>query len=341
MNQTTRITCKTLLLVSLFAASCFSCMGVSAKIIPISGSAEYADWVRVYLEQYHGSQATIEDKRSDFEHFGNFIGDTPLLALTAKDVRRFADQHMLSYAPNTVNRRLATIRTFVKWAARRGGLSEDFSPDIKSLDAPEWEPRFLTASQIEKVSTAIETDPNVAVRNNLIVEILRGTGLRRAEIPNLNYSQWDKKEGLFRNVLRKRRKHQNIFIEGEQFQTALNEYDGVRSKLLRAWEGEHGALNNPARNRLPLLLSFHSPRKFDSESFRMSDETIRKAIQKRAGKDVHLHLFRHQFAKEMLDATGGDVRTVMQAMGHSDVNTTMRYLTETEDKIRAAMRKRA
>jgi integrase/recombinase XerD len=69
---------------------------------------------------------------------------------------------------------------------------------------------------------------------------------------------------------------------------------------------------------------------------------ILKAVAKRAGLDeeiFYLHKFRATFATWSLWA-GVDLRTVQQWLGHSDIESTMRYLKpsrseETRDKVNA------
>ena len=54
---------------------------------------------------------------------------------------------------------------------------------------------------------------------------------------------------------------------------------------------------------------------------------------------LHPHKLRHTFAHGLLD-TSRDVRLVAQALGHSDVRTTMRYTERTDDEIAKAIEKK-
>jgi integrase len=53
-------------------------------------------------------------------------------------------------------------------------------------------------------------------------------------------------------------------------------------------------------------------------------------------REFTLHRFRRSYTTQMLRATGGDLRSVMQRTGHSDLSSVMRYL-EPAAQIRAAV----
>ena len=61
----------------------------------------------------------------------------------------------------------------------------------------------------------------------------------------------------------------------------------------------------------------------------LHEDTLQRAVrvagrQAAIPKPVHCHALRHCFATDML-ASGADIRTVQEVMGHKDVSTTMIY----------------
>jgi site-specific recombinase XerD len=68
---------------------------------------------RGYLYRRHGARSTPKHYLSDLTIFLAYLGEKPVTALTAKDIAGFVDQqHAQKLAPATINRRLATLRTF-------------------------------------------------------------------------------------------------------------------------------------------------------------------------------------------------------------------------------------
>ena len=97
---------------------------------------------------------------------------------------------------------------------------------------------------------------------------------------------------------------------------------------------------------MPVLVSTYGAELSRPLSFAMSPKSVWHAISslgKLASalaptKKIHLHphRLRHTFAHGLLDSSK-DVRLVAQALGHSDVRTTMRYTERTEDEVARAI----
>lgn len=64
-----------------------------------------------------------------------------------------------------------------------------------------------------------------------------------------------------------------------------------------------------------------------------------KAVAKRADvRNATLHRFRHTYATRLLES-GSDIVTVQHLLGHSDLDTTRRYLNPDQDLKRKAVSK--
>jgi site-specific recombinase XerD len=61
-----------------------------------------------------------------------------------------------------------------------------------------------------------------------------------------------------------------------------------------------------------------------------------RELQRRTGIRTHAHKFRATFVTHMLQR-GVDIRTVQELMGHTNIQTTMRYLAVTDERLAAAV----
>jgi integrase len=61
-----------------------------------------------------------------------------------------------------------------------------------------------------------------------------------------------------------------------------------------------------------------------------------RELQRRTGVRTHAHKFRATFATHMLQR-GVDIRTVQELMGHTNIQTTMRYLALSDERLAAAV----
>jgi len=61
-----------------------------------------------------------------------------------------------------------------------------------------------------------------------------------------------------------------------------------------------------------------------------------RQLQKATGIRVHAHKFRVTFSTHMLQR-GVDIRTVQELMGHTNIQTTMRYLAVSDERLIAAI----
>ena len=144
-----------------------------------------------WLEDRYSNSKTIAAYAREIEKFGTWFKETngePLSpqSLTPTDIRDYRQHHLARKAkPATVNRMLAAIRIYTKWAMETRQIESDPVRNIKGAPeeqlAPQWLNRkeqrdFLQAAEMMLTSAKSEPARWLALRDLAIINLLLHTG---------------------------------------------------------------------------------------------------------------------------------------------------------------------
>jgi site-specific recombinase XerD len=159
-------------------------------------------------------------------------------------------------------------------------------------------------------------------RDDAVLELLYGSGLRVSELCGLDHGSVDFARGAV-VVWGKGSKERQVPMS-EPAADALRRWLPMRADVLVAETGELGGAPNPAL--------------FGNErGRRLTPRDVRRIVDRRSPTPTHPHALRHSFATHLLDG-GADLRAVQELLGHSDVATTQRYTHVSRERLRAAYR---
>jgi integrase/recombinase XerC len=292
-----------------------------------------------YLRDDDLAERTITKYARELQRFAAWFEQTtgrPLapaeLSTTAvKDYRQHLQtvQHL---QPATVNHRLMAVRAYGAWAVAAGEIPTNPAAAAKLIGAvataPKGlEPKHLAAleREVERAVLNARTDSArfLAVRNQAIVKLLAGTGLRIGEMCDLDAGDVELSERKGWLTVRRgkgnKQRRVPLILDVRQ---ALAAYHPLRVAL---------AIFAPACGRL-----------FVSEDGRaLSPRGVQYLIAhlgQRAGVDVSPHALRHTFAHNLISA-GERLETVADLLGHSKLDTTRRYTKATERDLERAVQR--
>ena len=259
-----------------------------------------------YLEVQKGASAhTIRAYRKDLEEFAAFTNKRPQ-EIELIDVRGFvARQIGNGLNKTTAGRRLAAVRSFLKYLLREGYLQNNPAKLVSSPKTQKPLPQFLT---VDDVFALIEKPQGIGIlraRDRAILELLYSSGLRVAEISGLNMEDINTREGLVK--VRGKGRKERILPVGSKAVEAIKAY--LVEKILLKRKNKALFLNNRGE--------------------RLSDRAVRRIVVKYArmigisGK-IGPHTIRHTFASHLLQA-GADLRVIQELLGHSSLSTTQKY----------------
>ncbi len=289
--------------------------------------------IRTFLEylevERNYSPRTVTSYQSDLERFHSFIaeytGNTmpDLTEVTQREVRGFvAMLHRERYARRTVARRLAAVKSLMKFCVAREMI--EMNP-ARLVQTPKLEKRLPTVLSVEEAKKLMEA-PNrntpEGIRDAAILELLYSTGIRRAELCGLRMKDVNERECMIR-VLGKGGK-ERLIPYGGRAEEAMNDYLSVRSKLLN--ETKSGTAVFLGKDGKPLEGGdiYNIVHKYMSE---ITEQNKRSP-----------HVLRHSFATHLLDS-GAGLREVGELLGHSSLSSTQIYTHVTIERLKEAYSK--
>ena len=214
----------------------------------------------------------------------------------------------LGYVRHSVSRKLSTLRTFLKWMSSKGIIEGDPLPKRGIMRVPKKLPRFLSLEQAERLMDAPDVTKPTGLRDQALLEVIYGAGLRVSEASNLRVTDLNLSTREIR--VRGKGSKERVVLVGETAKNALSLYlrDG-RPRLAGKGSG------------MTLFLNRFGGRL----SQRSIQEKVRKYSVKAAlPSGVHTHTLRHSYATHLLEG-GADLRVVQELMGHASPATTQIY----------------
>jgi integrase/recombinase XerC len=263
----------------------------------------YLAWLR-NEKQY--SELTAENYARDLRHLFELSGDTPLANLKIHHIRRFIGQlHSKGLSGRSLARMLSAWRGFFTYLMRDHGLADNPCVGLRAPKSPKTLPQALSPDEATRM-VDLPTDSTESIRDKAIFELFYSSGLRLAELVNLDPPQLDMTVGEIR-VIGKGNKTRIVPL-GQFAISALQAWLAVREQLAKADEpalfvGSRGQRISPRVVQL-----------------RMKQWGIKQGIT----SNVHPHLLRHSFATHVLQSSG-DLRAVQEMLGHASISSTQIY----------------
>jgi integrase/recombinase XerC len=283
------------------------------------------DGFEAYLaDERRYSPATVRAYRSDLDRFASFwekefalelAGKTPLKAVDTLAVRsHLASLHRGRLSNRSISRHLSTLRSFFRWACRRGYLGKSPARGLPAPRVPKTLPRAMTLADTDTLLDAPEEGP-FPERDRALFELLYATGLRVSEAAGLDLEDVDFSARMAR-VVGKGGK-ERIVPFGEEAEASLSDYLPRRAERRRKFDLAGG----PDSGGEPLFVNERGGRLTTRSMARLLKRRLRAAG---LPAEISPHALRHTFATHLLSA-GADLRAIQELLGHASLSTTQKY----------------
>ncbi|MCF6360016.1 MAG: tyrosine-type recombinase/integrase [Cyclobacteriaceae bacterium] len=270
---------------------------------------------------------TVVSYKNDLDQFNVFLStfDSKL------NLESVTYQHIRSWvislvedkiSPSSVNRKMASIRSYYKFLLKSSIISKDPSLQLRALRTPKRLPQFAQEAEMQNLFELDNfSDDFEGTRDRLIMELLYATGMRRAELIGLKTASVNIVKRQIK-VVGKRNKERVIPLTVE--------VTNLVQKYLKLREIEH---MNEA-NYFLLLTDKGQP---------LYETFVYRKVKKYLGATTSLeknspHILRHTFATHLLN-NGANLNAVKELLGHSSLAATQVYTHNSLDKLKKVFEK--
>ena len=258
------------------------------------------------------SDNSVQAYLRDVEHLRRYVEplDIEPQDVTPQHIQGLLKElNELDIAITTQCRIISGLRTFYKMMVINDVVADNPASLVDMPSRPQHLPDVLTDEDVAAIQNTFNLSLPGPARNNVIVEVLYGCGLRVSELVNLRMSNIYFEEEMLQ-VIGKGNKERWVPINRHALHLLQDYILTIRSQLSPQPGEEKYVFLNLRGHHLSRVAVF---------------QFIKEAVEK-AGiqKNVSPHSLRHSFATELVQ-NGADLRAVQEMLGHESLSTTQIY----------------
>lgn len=276
---------------------------------------------RLYLRLERGySENTIEGYVHDTTLLMEFAStrNIDVKELTETDLHEFLSTlHDMGIGARSQARIIAGVRGFFKYLTLEHLIATNPAELLESPKTGKHLPEVLSVEEIDSMIAAIPPEKEESLRNEAIIEMLYGSGLRVSELIDIRISRINFEEGF-------------MLVEGKGSKERLVPVSPRALELCMQWLEQRSRMNVSPQGADVLFLNRRG-----KPLTRVMIFYIVKDLAERAGikRPVSPHTLRHSFATHLLEG-GANLRSIQEMLGHESVTTTEIYVHLDRSKLR-------
>jgi len=286
-------------------------------------------FLRYLRVERNAADLTIKSYGEDLEALNEYLeavfGRVPTPGeLTAQHLRQYlAAMHEAKYAKTSISRRLASLRSFFRFAQREGIADQNPAKPLRNPRPDRRLPHFLSTDEVGRLLEAPSSGEPLGLRDRAILETMYSAGLRVSEVVGINDGDLDWEGGLVR-------------VRGKGRKERLSPIGSHATRAIERWRAVRVLHEREATGLAAPLFTNRFGRRLTTRSVaRMLEKLL--AV---TGLDTRTtpHTLRHSFATHLLDG-GADIRSVQELLGHKSLVTTQIYTHLSTAGLREAYEK--
>ena len=202
------------------------------------------------------------------------------------------------WSPSTRNRKISSLKSFLKWLYQEGYISEDLNRKIRSSKVPFKLPHFLSLDEVMsliQVLVRAQDENPLAKRDLALIFLLYGGGLRVSEACSACWVHLDFSQKTLK--IKGKGSQERLIVLPEKVLRHLNTLDRKGAFIFGS---------KPLNQRRAYSI--------------VRNWGVRAGIK----KPISPHVLRHSYATHLLES-GSDLRVIQDLLGHRSLSATQKY----------------
>ena len=248
------------------------------------------------------------------DHLSQIVGgEGAWAAVTIENLESYIAQMTIKgYSNATIARKLAAVKTFVRWLMDSGYTQTNPAQRLASPKLTKQPPHLLTQTEVAHlIASAGAAGQPRALRDQALLSVLYSTGMRVSEVIRLKLSELDlENKRVFCRGRGKLQRH--VPLTAQTVEHIANYLANGRNELIGSKPSDSVFLNpmgvGLTRQAVWMMIKHH-------------------AQTAKITSVVTPHTLRHSRASHMVNS-GEDPRRVREWLGHANLSTTQSYISK-------------
>jgi integrase/recombinase XerC len=222
--------------------------------------------------------------------------------------------------PRTVNRKVACLRSYYKFLLRTHYIEANPMLRIKAPKMAKKLPEFVPEESLNRLLNSFEFEATFAgVRDQLVLEMLYGTGIRLSELLGITPEDVDATACTVR-------------VTGKGNKQRLVPLNPSLLLVLANYGAAYSVEFGPSSSSSPLLRTDKGEPLYEKLVYR----TVKKYLSQISTSVAHQHphALRHAFATHLL-GKGADLNAIKELLGHASLAATQVYTHLSVDRLKS------
>ncbi|MER2063087.1 MAG: tyrosine recombinase XerC [Alkalibacterium sp.] len=282
----------------------------------ISLFSNYLTNERHYSE--HTNHAYIDDLLA-FDRFLKETGEEDMLSVELSDARIYLSYLTdKDYSRASISRKISSIRAFYQFLLNNEIVKDNPFSYLHLKKRGSRLPNFFYEDEMKALFEATEGDAPLDLRNQALLELLYGTGIRVSECQGIQLEDIDFEMGM-------------LFVKGKGRKERYIPFGHYASEAVTSYikDGRKPLMSKHKKHHDYLFINHHGDPITQNGIQFVLTQLIKKSS---LSHNITPHMLRHTFATHLLN-NGADIRTVQELLGHKSLASTQIYTHVTTEHL--------